>query len=93
MMPLMGYLGQFPLKSPKFDTGFNSKYTAHMSSTYIKDAQGKLLATVYDSGSQVYLRDFKTARTLATYRKSSNTTLDLKTNTLVRGDQLLRFVR
>ncbi len=62
-----------------------------MGIEYIRDSRGKMLATVYNSGTQTYLRDFKSGRTLATYRDGK--TQHLKTNSMVRGNQLMRYVR
>ena len=62
-----------------------------MSTDYIRDSRGKMLATVYNSGTQTYLRDFKTGKTLATYRDGK--TVNLVKNQTVKGNQLMRFVR
>ena len=69
-------------------------YTSYMSTKIIRDSVGKILATVYDSGTQTYLRDFTTNRVLASVRKNSDTVLDWTTNKPVKGrEQLLRFVK
>lgn len=48
-----------------------------------------MLATVYNSGTQTYLRDFKSGRTLATYRDGKT----VAKNQTLKGNQLMRFVR
>ena len=60
-----------------------------MGTDYIRDSRGKMLATVYNSGTQTYLRDFKSGRTLATYRDGKT----VAKNQTLKGNQLMRFVR
>ncbi len=50
-----------------------------------------MLATVKTTGTQTYLTDFKTGKTLATYRNGKTT--DVSRNQTVNGNQLMRFVK
>lgn len=62
-------------------------------SVIIKDSRGKALATIQNTGTQTYLKDFTTGKVLATYRKGTDTTLDWTKNQQCRGNQLARFIK
>ena len=61
-------------------------------SRIIKDSNGKMLATIHNTGTQTYLKDFTTGKVLASYRPGTDTTLDWTKNQPVKGNQILRFV-
>ncbi len=61
-----------------------------MSTEYIRDSKGKILATVQTTATQGYVTKFA-GKTVATYRNGR--TQDIGKNQSVKGNQLLRFVR
>ena len=61
-----------------------------MAIDYIRDAKGKILATVHTTATQCYVTQFA-GKTVATYRNGR--TQDLVKNQTVRGNQLMRFVK
>jgi hypothetical protein len=62
-----------------------------MSNQYIHGANGKILATIKNTANQSYLVDFKSGKTVATYRNGR--TQDLVKNQTVKGNQLVRFIK
>jgi len=61
-----------------------------MSTEHIRDAKGKILATVQTTATQSYVTQFA-GKTVATYRNGK--TVDLVKHQTVRGNQLQRFVK
>ena len=61
-----------------------------MSTEYIRDNRGKMLATIHTTAIQSYVTKFA-GKTVATYRNGR--TQDIGKNQSVKGNQLLRFVR
>ena len=61
-----------------------------MSTEHIRDAKGKILATVHTTDTQSYVTQFA-GKTLASYRNEK--TVDLVKNQTMNGNQLMRFVK
>jgi hypothetical protein len=63
-----------------------------MANEYIKDSTGRILATVTNTSNRSFVTQFG-GKTVATYNKGTNTTVDLVKNQSVKGNQLMRFVK
>jgi hypothetical protein len=59
----------------------------------IRDTKGKMIGSTSTMGNKTLVRDWKSNKVVSSYNKSTNTTTDFKTNTQVKGDQSLRFLR
>ena len=64
-----------------------------MSKNIIRDAQGRMLATIHQTDERTYLRDFTTGRVLATYNEKTDRTLDLTKNQQSTGNLIMRFIK
>lgn len=59
---------------------------------HIRDASGRIIGTIYEVGSKLHIREF-TGKDVAIYDKYNDTTWDLKNNRIVKGNQLIMFLR
>ena len=66
---------------------------AYMSSKTIRDAQGRIRATIHETDTRTYLHDFTTGKVLATYNEKTDRTLDLTKNQQSTGNQIMRFIK
>ena len=53
---------------------------------YIKDHMGRFIGTQRTDGNKTTVREFKSGNIVATYNKSTNSTLDWKKNNTTHGN-------
>lgn len=59
----------------------------------IKDSMGKTIGTSTTSGNKTTVREFKSSKVVATYDSKSNTTWDLNSNKVSKGNQAVRSLK
>jgi hypothetical protein len=59
---------------------------------YIRDHTGKMIGSIKTEGNRTVAKNFS-GRMVATYNSSTNTTVDIKNNKTMRGNQVMRFLK